>query len=198
MEKKSILVPDETVFNLHKVKLVNDGGISVMYELTEIIDNEVYTNKCNIESAKDVHPDLRNLFEELKPIMCRVFGQTDFLSLVETPEFEADAQQLQACRSFASELMNLIDVRGVSISGEGAKLGVVISGVLKIKNGQKTSINTPRLLIESEVFGFEEELEGILDKIKHEVYLFLFQGKKAQLELFDATGDVLFELDGEE
>ena len=33
-------------------------------------------------------------------------------------------------------------------------------------------------------FGFEEELEKIVDAIKTEVYQFLFNGKQAQLSLF--------------
>lgn len=41
----------------------------------------------------------------------------------------------------------------------------------------------------TETFGFEEELENIVCDIENEVYAFLFEGKKAQLELFGADGD---------
>ena len=44
-------------------------------------------------------------------------------------------------------------------------------------------------------FGFEEELETIVDAIKKEVYEYLFKGKQAQLTLFgeQSTGEQLAE-----
>lgn len=41
----------------------------------------------------------------------------------------------------------------------------------------------------TETFGFEEELEYNVSDIENEVYEFLFNGKKAQLELFGADGE---------
>ena len=38
-------------------------------------------------------------------------------------------------------------------------------------------------------FGFEEELEKIVEAIKTEVYQFLFNGKQAQLSLFGDNGE---------
>lgn len=40
-----------------------------------------------------------------------------------------------------------------------------------------------------ETFGFEEELENIVCDIENEVYEFLFEGKKAQMDLFGADGE---------
>ena len=54
--------PAEQNFALNKVKMIKDGGLDVHYEVTEAIDGASYTNKFHVESAKDVHPDLINLF----------------------------------------------------------------------------------------------------------------------------------------
>lgn len=190
-EAKSELmpIPTEKAFSLSKVKVSKDGGLDVHYEVTEVVGNESYTNKYHVESAKDIHPDLRRLFENLRPIMGRIFNYTSFLTLIETPELKISEKAKIAAREFADETLKNIDVRGVSFSGQDDNVGVVLSGVYTVSNNQKVAINSPRLKYNTHTFGFEEELEEIAGDIENEVYAFLFKGKKAQLELFDGNVD---------
>ena len=180
-------IPSEKSFALSKVKTLKDGGLDVHYEVTETIGNESYTNKYHVESAKDIHPDLRECFDRLRPIMGRIF--TSFLSMVETDDFKANKNQKEVARNFADEMLKNIEVRGVSYSGQDDNVGVVLTGLFTVSNNQKTAINSPRLKFNTETFGFEEELEEIVADIENEVYAFLFKGKKAQLELFGADGE---------
>lgn len=184
-----MFVPSEKSFALSKVKLIKDGGLDVHYEVTETVGNESYTNKYHVESAKDIHPDLRACFERLRPIMGRIFNITSFLSFMETPETKATKAQKDAAREYADEMLRNIEVRGVSFSGQDDNVGVVLTGLFAVSNNQKTAINSPRLKFNTETFGFEEELEEIAGDIEREVYAFLFKGKKAQLELFGADGN---------
>lgn len=188
-EKKQnvMLVPSEKAFALSKVKMLKDGGLDVHYEVTETIGNESYANKYHVESAKDIHPDLRECFVRLRPIMGRIFNITSFLSMIEA-NFKATKIQQEIARNFANEMLQNIDVRGVSYSGQDDNVGVVLSGVFTVSNNQKVAINSPRLKFNTMTFGFEEELEDITATIETEVYAFLFKGKKAQLELFGANG----------
>lgn len=188
-EKDIMYVPSEKAFALSKVKLIKDGGLDVHYEVTETIGNESYTNKYHVESAKDIHPDLRACFDGLRPIMGRIFNVTSFLSFIETPDAKATKAQKDAAREFADEMLKNIEVRGVSFSGQDDNVGVVLTGLFTVSNNQKTAINSPRLKFNTEVFGFEEKLEEIAGDIEREVYAFLFKGKKAQLELFGADGE---------
>lgn len=191
-EKKAanvMLIPSEKAFALSKVKTLKDGGLDVHYEVTETIGNESYTNKYHVESAKDIHPDLRECFDRLRPIMGRIFNITSFLSMVETDDFKANKTQKEVARNFADEMLKNIEVRGVSYSGQDDNVGVVLSGLFTVSNDQKTTISSPRLKFNTETFGFEEELEEIVADIENEVYAFLFKGKKAQLELFGADGE---------
>lgn len=181
-------IPSEKSFALSKVKTLKDGGLDVHYEVTETIGNESYTNKYHVESAKDIHPDLRECFDRLRPIMGRIFNITSFLSMVETDDFKANKNQKEVARNFADEMLKNIEVRGVSYSGQDDNVGVVLTGLFTVNN-QKTAINSPRLKFNTETFGFEEELEEIVSDIENEVYEFLFKGKKAQLELFGADGE---------
>ena len=184
-----MFVPSEKAFALSKVKLIKDGGLDVHYEVTETVGNESYTNKYHVESAKDIHPDLRACFERLRPIMGRIFNITSFLSFMETPETKATKAQKDAAREYADEMLRNIEVRGVSFSGQDDNVGVVLTGLFTVSNNQKTAINSPRLKFNTETCGFEEELEEIAGDIEREVYAFLFKGKKAQLELFGADGN---------
>lgn len=184
-----MLIPSEKAFALSKVKTLKDGGLDVHYEVIETIGNESYTNKYHVESAKDIHPDLRDCFDRLRPIMGRIFNITSFLSMVETSDFKATKKQSELSRDFADEMLKNIEVRGVSFSGQDDNVGVVLMGLFKVSNNQKTAINSPRLKFNTEMFGFEEELEAIVAGIENEVYAFLFKGKKAQLELFGADGE---------
>lgn len=182
-------IPTKEKFSLSKVKLLKDGGLDVYYEVTEAVGNESYTNKYHVKSAKDIHPDLRDCFNRLRPIMGRIFNITSFLSMVETPDFKATEKQSELSRDFADEMLKNIEVRGVSFSGQDDNVGVVLTGLFTVSNNQKTVINTPRFKFNTEKFGFEEELEEIAADIENEVYAFLFKGKKAQLELFGADGE---------
>lgn len=182
-------IPSEKAFALSKVKTLKNGGLDVHYEVTETIGNESYTNKYHVESAKDIHPDLRDCFDRLRPIMGRIFNITSFLSMVGTSDFKATEKQNELSRDFADEMLKKIKVRGLSFSGQDDNVGVVLTGLFAVLDDQKTAINSPRLNFNTKVFGFEKELEEIAADIETEVYAFLFKGKKAQLELFGADGE---------
>lgn len=184
-----MLIPSEKAFALSKVKTLKGGGLDVHYEVTETIGDESYTNKYHVESAKDIHPDLRDCFNRLRPIMGRIFNITSFLSIVETSDFKATQKQSELSRDFADEMLKNIKVRGVSFSGQNDNVGVVLTGSFAVLDNQKTAINSPRLNFNTKVFGFEKELEEIAADIETEVYAILCKGKKAQLELFGADGE---------
>ena len=184
-----MLIPSEKAFALSKVKTLKNGGLDVHYEVTETIGDESYTNKYHVESAKDIHPDLRDCFNRLRPIMGRIFNITSFISMVETSDFKATEKQNELSRDFADEMLKNIKVRGVSFSGQNDNVGVVLTGSFTVLDNQKTAINSPRLKFNTKVFGFEKELEEIAADIETEVYAFLFKNKKAQLELFGADGE---------
>lgn len=140
-----MLIPSEKAFALSKVKTLKDGGLDVHYEVTETIGNESYTNKYHVESAKDIHPDLRDCFDRLRPIMGRIFNITSFLSMVETSDFKATKKQSELSRDFADEMLKNIEVRGVSFSGQDDNVGVVLTGLFTVSNNQKPLSIPPAL-----------------------------------------------------
>lgn len=187
MEKELQTIPTEKDFNLSKVKLLPKGGIQATYQVTQTIDGSPSVIDRDETCTRDVHPDLLALFEDLRPIVGRVFNITSFLTLLESDQMGLTEVEKALARKFASELLDKIEVRGVSWSGTGEGVGVVITAIFETPNGLKTCINTPRIKLAQISFGFEEELETIVESIKTEVYAYLFKGKQAQLSLFGET-----------
>lgn len=177
-------IPTEKNYNLSKVKLNPNGGLQADYQVTETVGGEPSVTDYHANVSRDIHPDLRELFEDLRPIVARVFNITSFLTFLDSDEMKLPESKKMLARSFADELIAKIDVRGVSWSGTDDNTGVVITAVFETPNGLKTCINTPRIKMAQISFGFEEELEKIVEAIKTEVYQFLFNGKQAQLSLF--------------
>lgn len=189
MSAKTMVVPTEKQFSLSKAKLDKDGGIEIHYDVSEVVQGESYSNEYHVKSAKEVHPDLKDLFKELRKCIAKVIHWSTFRTLVATTEFKASKKQLELAQAHFEELLNNVEARGVSFSGSDDNVAVIITGLLTVGNGQKTAINTPRIKFNTETYGFEEELEEIIGNIETEVYAFLFKGKKAQLELFGANGE---------
>lgn len=184
MEKTLQTIPTEKDFNLSKVKLLPKGGIQAEYQVTQTVDGENSLIDRNETCTRDVHPDLLGLFADLRNIVGRVFNITSFLTFLEAEVVNHNIKD--RARAFADELLEKIEVRGLSWSGTGDKSGVVITAVYETANGLKTCINTPRIVLATISFGFEEELETIVETVKKEVYAYLFKGKQAQLSLFGA------------
>lgn len=188
MEKELQTIPTEKDFNLSKVKLLPKGGIQAEYQVTQIVDGETSLIDRNETCTRDVHPDLLAMFTDLRTIVARVFNITSFLTFLESDEMKLTESKKMLARNFADELLAKIEVRGVAWSGTGDNTGVVIRSVFETLNGLKTCINTPRIKMATISFGFEEELENIVESIKKEVYAYLFKGKQAQMSLFGDNG----------
>lgn len=184
MEEKLQTIPTEKDFNLSKVKLLPKGGIQAEYQVTQVVGGEPSVLDRNETCTRDVHPDMSQMFADLRMIVARVFNITSFLTLLEFDEMKLPESKKMLARNFADELIQKIEVRGVAWSGSDDNVGVVITAVFETPNGLKTCINTPRIKLAQISFGFEEELETIADAIKKEVYAYLFRGKQAQLSLF--------------
>lgn len=181
--------PEKKAFSLSKVKVINGGGLDVHFEVEEACGAEVYRENYHLTSGKEIHPDLQKLFDRLKPIMARVYHLSFFRSLMETPDFKATKKQKELAEKAFKEVIDKLRVTGVSLSGKDDNVGVVLTGTFTADSNQKMAINSHRMKFNSERYGFEEEMEEIVGEIESEVYEFLFNNKKAQLEIFDQYGE---------
>lgn len=181
--------PEKKSFSLSKVKVINGGGLDVYFEVEEACGAEVYRENYHLTSGKEIHPDLQKLFDQLKPIMARVYHLSFFRSLLDTPDFKATKKQKELAEEAFTEVIDKLRVTGVALSGKDDNVGVVLTGTFTADSNQKMAINSHRMKFNSERYGFEEEMEEIVGEIESEVYEFLFNGKKSQLEIFDEYGE---------
>lgn len=181
--------PCEKAFYLSKVKTISEGGLDVHFEVEEACGAEVYRENYHVSSTKEIHPDLKRKLDELKPVVARVYHLSFFRSLMDTPEFKATKNQKELANNAFDEIIKKIDVTGISLSGKDDNQGVIITSTFKADSNQKMAIITHRIRFKDTSYGFEEDVEDIVDDLEREVYAFLFKNKKAQLELFNDDGE---------
>ena len=132
--------PSENAFFLSKVKVISGGGLDVHFEVEETCGAEVYRENYHLSSSKDIHPDLQKLFDKLKPIMAQVFYLTFMNTLIAKPEFKATAKQKELSDKAKDEIIDKLNVIGVSLSGKDENVGVVLTGTITAASNQKMAI----------------------------------------------------------
>lgn len=181
-------VPSESSFKLSKVQLQGNGSVKVNYEICESVGDVEYTNKYKIESTKDIHPDMKHLFDCLVDVLadtCNVYKLVDTVCL---PKFEATNEQKAIAWEELEATIEGITVKSVTLSGKDDNAGCIISGEMEVKHGLRATVISPRLKYNEEIFGSEHELGTVLTELQKEIYAYLFQGKHAELEVFGDNG----------
>lgn len=140
----------------------NEGDFSLTkIKLTKdggaAVTYQVNSNKVHVECDEYIHPDLRAYFSQLRPLMAQVFALPEILN------------------------ENII-VTGIGIAGKEENKGCVITAEYITISGQPTKIVTPRIKFQESYYGFEYKLAAIADCVQHEVFEYLFNGKKAELK----------------
>lgn len=182
-------VPSESSFKLSKVQLRGNVSIKVNYEICESVGDVEYTNKYKIESTKEIHPDMKHLFDCLVDVLadtCNVYKLVDTVCL---SKFEATEEQKAIAREETKATTERITVNSVTLSGKDDNAGCIISGEMEVMGGLKATVISPRLKYNEEIFGFEHELGTVLMALQKEIYAYLFQGKQAELEVFGNDGE---------
>lgn len=182
MSEKKMSVPEEESFELKKVSITKDGGLDVQYVVEEDNGAEVYKVRNHIVSAKCIHDDLRDLMQALVPVVARVFGYYD-----PTAEelYRQGETELGAFIDRFKDRVSRIMVKGLSISGKGENVGAVVAATMEVSMMQCVNLVTPRIKYMSSTYDIEADLEVLAHKIQHEVYLYLFDDKVAEMENLD-------------
>jgi len=175
---------------LSKVKLINGGGIEITYQ--EIVrDGDMEFKEDYIKkSSINPHPDLVNKLNELKTFLLRCYNVASIdvvrkstqLTIKEKEGFKAVKKIIDA---MIVENNKKTTIGGVSINGDAGKQSIIIMGKQLQANKSKTALNSPRIPLHQTTFGFEGEIDVIIEDLKEEVHAYLFDNKKAHLDMFD-------------
>lgn len=171
-------------FSLEKVKLVSDGGLDVHFELIDVEGNLTFTDKNHKTSNKEPHPDLVTKIKALKPILAELWGYHAVKILTGAEKFKGSHEQQEAGKREYLEQLKKIEVTGIILYGKGTDLQVKITGKRQIYKKIYLPMLSSKIKLSDTIFGFEGDLEEIVEEIRKEVYEYLFNGKQAQLSLF--------------
>jgi hypothetical protein len=114
-------------------------------------------------------------------MVAKVFGYTSLVKAIMVNETEP-------CEPY-HDLLRKVRITGIHLSGENENEGVIVTAALTTESKMVVAMSTHRLRFADDIYGFEEELHELVTKIAEESFKYIFQGKKAQLELFDKEDD---------
>lgn len=185
-------------FTLKKFKIDKRGRMEAKFEQTTTDGGSSYADVHEVKSPRIIHPDLKKLLDGLKMTMA---VSNDLLPHRNLPKI-SPAQQKQLDKmtkmfhEMDEEILAGITVTGVAIQGandEDDKRSVVLTGKRDIKGKNRerytsVAMNSPKISLSGDIFGFEAELADDVDKLIDEVYLYFADRKGAQTEIaFEKT-----------
>ena len=180
--------PHISQYSLTKVKLIKGGGLAVTYDVIETIGDETFSDNNTVKSTKEPHPDLYRVLNDIKEVAADLIGLNEPLVLAKAKKMSASVKfDIEA---FVKHNKENLKINGVSLAGAMQKR-VALLVVYEPKPGQALAMN-PRVTIDSEDY---PELENMIEELEKETYEYLFEGKRAQLEIAfeDNEPDGLFE-----
>ena len=137
-----------------------------------------------LHNSANPHPDLPNEMARLRPIIAKLLGYDYAESLIQADvKLSTEVrEQLDALKTLRVDRITPI---AVSISGSEEKKGVVISYMYKQVDGRTSCFNTPRIPLNQETLGIEEDLDEVVHDIEVELWAYQDGNKRSQLEIFD-------------
>lgn len=173
-------------FELKKIKVDSDGKVSISYKTDNQVEGSASYDTIEMESDRHPHPDLKEAINRLTPYLADANGLRPYRNLPHVPPKKLDRWN----EPHIQEILNALDTHvyasvipsGITLSGNDHTLGVIITGKHEVHN-TAVAMNSPRISINADVFGFEAEVFDIVDTIVEEARLFIEERKSAQLEL---------------
>jgi hypothetical protein len=165
-------------FDLISFKVKDKSLEAVYYNL---LDRDTQ-QKSN--SEKPPHPDLFTKINDLKSYFLDKTGYSQYIDLCRELTIDDQDKRLRVAEEFEN-LMQRTSITGLSFQGDETSQGVSINGYIKYPKGGGNGISSKKITFGKQNLGYENDVEDKCDEIKKEVYAFLFQGKKAQQEMFD-------------
>lgn len=169
-------------FELKRVKFI-PNGLEVDYNYCMNVDGETVKAFHKVKNPEYPHPDLQNEAGKLRGYIVRLMGLMNFanityLSDLSKQDKELDKQfkdffEIQATRILIREIVRDEEKNTVIIKYEftGTDLSLF-------------KMQTPKINLEGEMLQFEIDMDTDLEGMKHEIFDYLFKGKRAQLSMF--------------
>lgn len=151
-------------FELVKLKVLPNGGLHIIYNHTRVAEDEVFVAEHSLKQEVVPRPALTNLLNGLNQMIAIVFGYG-----------ELDDEKFDS-------LSALLKTTGFTMTGEEELRSVILIGQ-KVSDMFVLNLITHQILLEGDQFGFESELDKLLESIREEVFEYAINEKYAQTKL---------------
>lgn len=182
------LKPTEENCDLVAIKKSKDGVIKIMFAVERKEGDRSFIDKTTMESAEYPHPDLNNALKELKPILMYSFGKNDFIQVLDEGAKDISEGLRTRIKGLLTEVLKAdydrVTIIGLTVAGVDENKGIIISGKYETANGQNVALNSPRIKFDDSAFGeYSQKAEELYEYIKHEAYNYMWEHKRAQLDI---------------
>lgn len=161
-----------TNFSLKTVKRADNGGLIIKCHTSLEEDERTVNEKDDKESDRVPHPYLLKILDGIGWVVADVFGLKELASAAKVEEWNGN-----------------VKVNAVHLSGDEDNPGCIISTTLTTRKGHKVAVNTPRLGLKNDTYGFEVTLEEAVNDLKEEVLAYLYEGKGSTIDMFNQPSE---------
>jgi hypothetical protein len=173
-------------FDLKKVKIASDGKVEVCYNLPNEDPTRASKDEVVLISDRYPHPDLKNAINKLNVFL----ADANALRVHRNLPHIAPKKMEKWNQKEVQDILEILDTQvyasvipsGISLSGKDESLAVVITGKHEM-HGTAGAMNSPRISVNGDTFGFEAAVFEQVYEIIEETRKYVIERKSAQLEL---------------
>lgn len=170
-------------FELKRVKFISDG-LEVDYNDCINVDGEFSKTFHKVKNPEYPHPDLSRMAANLRNYVAKLMGVMNFANIAYLSDLAKQDKVLdKQFQDFFETQATRIMIREIVRDEE--KNTVIIKYEFTGIDFSLFKMQTPKIQLEGETLKFEIGMDTDLENLKHEIFDYLFKGKRAQLSIFD-------------
>lgn len=169
----------EQDFQLQDVSFRKDTGLNVTYSAVSNEDGTLVKDSITKKSNAKSHPDLDKVKDMLRIHFAAIYGMIS-QDLAEKDFSEMTQDEKHKCQSVL-ERITITGVKYIGADSDSRKF--ILKGKVELLAGGTVGCVTPQVAEDDSRYELSSELAFICDKIKAEVYEYVFHKKYAQLSI---------------
>lgn len=172
-------------FELKRVKFLNNG-LEVDYNDCRLVDGEETKTFHKVKCPEYPHRDLGIAANELRSYIVKLMGIMNFRNI--TYLFCLAKQDNELSRQFDEYFETLATRIAISeIVYDPEKNTIVFKYIFAGVDLSRLKMQTSKIMLDGEGLKFEIALQEDFEALKDEIFKYIFENKRAQLELFGET-----------
>jgi hypothetical protein len=173
-------------FDLKKIKINPEGKVEISYKSENSEEGRASYDEYVVISDIFPHPDLRNAIKKLSIYLADANGLRAYRNLPHIPPAKIEKWNQKEIQDILDVLDNhvyaTVQASGIALSGKDHDLAVIITGKHETKTAS-VAMNSPRIRVTGDSFGFEASVFDVVDEVIEEARKFVEEKKSAQMSM---------------